>query len=120
MTNIRDEIIELDALGPLPSEDGVDIELLRRYETLINAITRPVTDDEARVLVNLFGSDGCFGLASTLMHLIETAPRWPLEDCLRVQDNEWKVEMRNRCIRGGRLQLNEGESWPQEFGRSSE
>jgi hypothetical protein len=119
ITAIREEIIELDALGPLPSEDGVDNELLRKYETLIKAITKPVTDDEARVLVKLFGQDGCFGLVSTLMHLIETATGWPLEDCLRVQDNEWQIEMRNRCIRGGRLQLNEGESWPQEFGRSS-
>jgi hypothetical protein len=119
MINIRNEIMELDALGPPPSENGVDIELLRKYETLIKAITRPVTDDEARMLVKLFGHDGCFGLASSLMHLIETAPGWPLDDCLHVHDNEWIVEMRNRCIRGGRLQLPEGEEWPQEFGRSS-
>ena len=119
MPNIRDEIVELNALGPLPSEDSADIELLRKYETLIKAITRPITDDEARVLVRLFGQDGCFGLASSLMHLIETSPGWPLEDCLRVDDNEWVIEMRNRCIRGGRIQLDEGEAWPQEFGRSS-
>ena len=119
MTNIRKEIAEMSALGALPSEDSRDVELMKKYDKLYRAITKPVTDEEARVLVKLFGHDGCFGLASSLMHLIETAPGWPLEDCLRAQDNEWIVEMRNRCIRGGRLQLSEGEAWPREFGHPS-
>jgi hypothetical protein len=33
-----------------------------------------VTDDEARALATAFGPDECFGLAWTLLHLIETAP----------------------------------------------
>ncbi len=119
MTNVRKEIEEMGALGPLPSENDADIDFLKKYEGLYRAVTRPVTDDEARVLVNLFGTDGCFGAASSLMHLIETAPGWPLEECLRNQDNEWVIELRNRCIRGGLIPLAEGEAWPQEFGRSS-
>jgi len=118
MVNVRKEIEEMNALGPLPSEECRDIELIKKYENLYRAITRPVTVEEARILVKLFGSDGCFGFASSLVHLIETAPGWPLEDCLCDMDNEWIVELRNRAIRGGFLPLEKSEAWPQEFGRS--
>lgn len=101
MMIIRKEIEEMRELGPLPSEDSRDVALLKKYDNLYRSIAKPITDDEARVLVKLFGQDGSFGLASSLMHLIETAPGWPMEDCLRDQDNEWIVEMRNRAIRGG-------------------
>lgn len=99
MLNVRKEIEEMSALGPLPSEDDVDVAVLKKYEELYRAIVKPVTDQEARKLVELFGPDGCFGLASSIMHLIETAPSWPLEDCLCDLSNEWKVELRNRSIR---------------------
>ena len=99
----RKEIEDMAKLGPLPSENCRDIELLNEYERLYRAIQKPVSDMEARVLVRLFGTDGSFGLASALMHLIETAPGWPLKDCLVDLSNEWVVELRNRCIRGGLL-----------------
>lgn len=102
MTNIRSQVQELSDLGPLPSEDLRDVELMKKYDYLYRAIAKPVSDDEARVLVKLFGQDGCFGLASALMHLIETAPNWPLADCLPANSkNEWVIELRNRAIRGG-------------------
>jgi len=103
MENIRKEIEEMSSLGPLPSEDDPDVEVLKRYDTLYRAIIKPITDQEARTLVKLFGHDGCFGLASSIMHLIETAPGWPLDDCLTDLENEWIVELRDRCIRGGHL-----------------
>jgi len=90
-------------LGKLPSEGEASVERIRQFEQSYRAIARPVTDDEARALVGLFGDDGCFGFASSLVHLIETAPNWPLEDCLRNLQNEWVAELRNRAIRGGRL-----------------
>ena len=119
MMNIRKEIEEMSALGPLPSEDSADIDLLKKYEGLYRAVTRPVTNEEARILVKLFGPDGCFGAALALMHLIETAPGWPLEERLRNQDNEWVIELRNRCIRSGLIPLADDEAWPLEFGHSS-
>ncbi|NOU23506.1 MAG: hypothetical protein HOO93_17300 [Methyloglobulus sp.] len=103
MKNIRQTIYALNALGPLPSEDESNPELIRKYEELFRSITKPVSDDEAYILAKLFGSDGCFGLASSLVHLIETAPGWPLKDCLTNLDNEWITELRNRAIRGGLL-----------------
>jgi hypothetical protein len=90
------------SLGPLPPESEADVALLEKYDKLYRSILAPITDQEARLLVRLFGHDGCFGLASSIMHLIESAPGWPLTDCLTDPSNEWIVEMKNRCIRGGR------------------
>lgn len=99
--SVRTEIAELEQLGPLPSEDDAEVGQLKRIEALYRAIAKPITDNEARVLVELFGPDGCYGVASSFMHLIETAPGWPLKDCLAQLNNEWKIELRNRAIRGG-------------------
>lgn len=100
-SSIRTEFEKLEKLGPLPSEDEPEVAQLKEIEALYRAIATPITDDEARVLVELFGPDGCYGVASALMHLIETAPGWPIKDCLEPLNNEWKIELRNRAIRGG-------------------
>lgn len=100
---MRPEIRRLVDLGKLPSEDDGDIDMLRKYEVEYRAIKRPVTDEEAVALLGLFGEDGCFGLASSLMHLIETAPGWPIKEHLVDSTNPWVPEMRNRAIRGGIL-----------------
>lgn len=99
--SVRTEIAELEQLGPLPSEDDAEVPQLKKIEALYRAIAKPITDNEARVLVELFGPDGCYGVATSLMHLIETAPGWPLKDCLAQRNNEWKIELRNRATRGG-------------------
>ena len=98
---VRTEIAELEQLGPLPSEDDADVTQFANIEALCRAIAKPITDNEACVLVELFGPDGCYGLASSFMHLIETAPVWPLRDCLAQLNSDWKIELRNRAIRGG-------------------
>lgn len=100
---MRPEIRRLVELGRLPSEDDADIEKLRKYEVEYRGITRPITDEEAMALVGLSGDDGCFGLASSLMHLVETAPGWPIKNCLSDTDNPWILELKNRAIRGGVL-----------------
>jgi hypothetical protein len=100
---MRPEISRLVELGRLPSEDDADIEKLRKYEVEYRGIARPITDEEAMALVGLFGDDGCFGLASSLMHLIETAPGWPIKNALSDTDNPWVLELKNRAIRGGVL-----------------
>lgn len=55
-------------------------------------------------MVGLFGPDGCYGLASSVMHLIETAPGWPLTECQLQLNNEWKIELGSRAIRGPQIQ----------------
>jgi hypothetical protein len=54
--------------------------------------------------VKLFGLDDCFGLAEPLLHLVESAPGWPLEDCLKNSDNEWIKFLKLRIENGKRLQ----------------
>ena len=74
---IRPEIEELERLGPLPADDddypGIDQKLFD-VEHLLAAVDPPVTVEEGRVLAALFPRDGgtCYGLAWSLLHLIET------------------------------------------------
>jgi hypothetical protein len=102
---IRPEVRELVALGALPAEDVAEQPDLEHRERLVRAITRPVTDDEARALLAVFGPDSCYGAAWTVLHLIETAPGWPLEDALRDDrgGNEWIRRLKEAAAnsRGG-------------------
>jgi hypothetical protein len=105
---MRSQFIELSQLGPLPSAESIldnpdGDALVKRYEALITSIQPPVTDDEARVLVGLFGPDECFEAEWPLIHLIETAPGWPLEDCLADTSNEWVALLKQRVENSRRL-----------------
>jgi hypothetical protein len=86
---IRSEIVKLVELGPFPDSHDVAPATISQQELLLRSISPPVTDAEARVLIGLFGPDDYFGCAWTLLHLIETAPHWPLSDCLSEAPNEW-------------------------------
>jgi hypothetical protein len=107
---MRTAVAELSDLGQLPSSDAAIANpeggpLLERIEQLVTSIQRPVTDEEARALVKILPSDDdeCFGLAWTVLHLIETAPGWPLADCLPDTSNRWVRRLKERAVRGGVL-----------------
>ncbi|WP_156373250.1 hypothetical protein [Pseudorhodoferax sp. Leaf267] len=100
---MRPEIERLLQLGPLPAESEASIEHLRQLEEALHSVAKPVSDEEARALVKLFGPDNCFGLAWSFLHLIESASGWPLVDCLASSDNDWVASLRDRAIRGGVL-----------------
>lgn len=92
-------------MGPLP---GLEVarhpdkqKLVERYGMLVAAIRKPISDDEARVLVRLFGPDDCFGIEEALVRIIETAPGWPLWDTLSDADNEWIQMLRERLANAG-------------------
>ena len=74
---VRDEVRRLADLGPLLAEDD-DSEagdrLIEAQEEALLAIERPLTDEEAVLLLTVFGSDDCYGMAWTLLHLVETSP----------------------------------------------
>lgn len=78
---IRKEVDQLVSLGPLPSSDFVlEANLdqsLDQWGAALRAIPAPVSNEEAAILTELFGPDECFGVAWSLLHLIETAPRLP-------------------------------------------
>jgi hypothetical protein len=100
----RAAIRELAEMGPLPGNDvaAEDVLRLENYQRLLESIEKPVTDEEARVLVRLFGPDDCFGLAWALVHLVESAPGWPLLDEVPEAENEWLHLLRERSERGAR------------------
>jgi len=72
---MRAEITQLLAFGILPDETSASSELAVR-EALIHGITPPVTLVEAKALAGILGRDDCFGLAWSILHLIESAPGW--------------------------------------------
>ena len=93
---MQPSVISLSESGPLPSSEGADTGQLEKIQALLLQVQTPVSNDEAPALIKLFGHDECFGLAWTLLHLIETAPVWPLMDCLAEPTNEWIGILRKR------------------------
>ncbi|WBL80560.1 hypothetical protein I3J27_09100 [Bradyrhizobium xenonodulans] len=89
-------IQRLVQIGSLPSSNVATTPALRELEALLAEVQTPITDDEARALVRLFGPDDCFGLAWALLHLIETSPDWPIEDALDGLNGEWIDRLRER------------------------
>ena len=102
---MRAAIKELLDMGPLPSYAVAmqpdQLAKLERYTQIIVSIREPLTDEEARALVRLFGPDDCFELEKSLVHLIESAPGWPLWDCLGDASNDWVQMLRQRLDNAG-------------------
>ena len=92
---VRPDVHRLVRLGRMSPSGEADEGVVEAYERLLSRVERPVTDAEARMLVGLFGEDDFFGLAWTLIHLVESAPGWPLNDCLS-GDNVWVTLLRQR------------------------
>jgi len=86
----------LIALGPLPPASLADASALKEFERQLAAVQSPVTDEEAGALTKLFGPDDCFGLAWTLLHLVESAPGWPIKDVLAEMQGKWGDVLRER------------------------
>jgi hypothetical protein len=84
-------------LGPLPSSAAAAAPVVQAFEEQLSKVQTPITDEEACALLKVFGSDDCFGLAWTLLHLIETAPGWPLESALVSLEGEWIDRLRERA-----------------------
>jgi hypothetical protein len=89
------------SLGVFPSSHEVDLEVIKRQEALLKSIRAPVSDEEAKCLIKVFGSDDYFGLAWTVLHLVESAPGWPIRECLAGSSNEWIVRLRERAWLSG-------------------
>lgn len=99
MVEIQQAVKELISLGTLPSSSNPNVELLEKMQKHIASVKQPISDDEAKALINIFGPDECFGLAWSILHLIESAPSWPIWDCLEDSENEWIRRLRERAIR---------------------
>lgn len=97
---VRQAVRDLESLGRFANSESAEDDRVRRHEEVLMRIGAPVSDEEARVLVRLFGTDDYYGLAWVLLHLIETTPGWPLEDCIASMDpGEWQQRLRERARR---------------------
>lgn len=93
---IRESIQQLSNMGNLPSQDNPDIELIKKYQELLDSIQSPVSDEEASVLASIFGKDECFGLAWTLLHIIESAQNICIESENIDRSNPWIILLQTR------------------------
>lgn len=69
---LRPAVVALLDAGQLPSEDA-EVASIAKFERLITAIEEPLNRAEATELLAVFGIDDCYGLAWTLLHLIEAS-----------------------------------------------
>ncbi|MEU7697497.1 hypothetical protein [Streptomyces sp. NPDC039028] len=97
---MRPEVQTFVAAGPLPDWDGGEEEIDRRVQQL-EEISPPVTGEEARALVSCFGPDDCYGVAWTLLHLIETGPNPVLATDPGPDADEWRQRLYRRAANGG-------------------
>ena len=95
----RLEVKHLVSMGQLPPEPGADPAMVDEFHRAIKAIYRPVSTEEAGALLTVFGSDSCYGVAWTLLHLIETAPESPLKTEPSTDANEWIKRLWERAHR---------------------
>jgi len=96
---MQSSILILKKFGPLPKSENATAELLDKYQEVFEKISLPITNDEALVLAEIFGDDDCFDMAWTILHLIETAPNWPLENALQLMNKKWASVCRSRIQR---------------------
>lgn len=99
---IRQAVADFLAAGPLPDEDQPP-EAIDRAGDLLDRIERPVTDEEAMALIAGFGPDDCYGLAWSLLHLIETAPGAMTAEYPADSENIWVTELRRRVEHGRKI-----------------
>ena len=98
-SKILSPIEQLLKLGPFPDENTVTQEEIDAYHTLLNTFVPPISDVDAVSLVALFGEDDTFyGLAWTMLHLIESAPGWPILSSLKDESKYWITFLRKRIV----------------------
>jgi hypothetical protein len=92
---MRPEVQHLVGMGQLPSSASA-IPIIQEWQEALENIKPPLSDEEAVALTKLLpnAEDECYGLAWTLIHLIETAPTWPLSHDIEESDNPWIARLR--------------------------
>lgn len=98
--SMRREVEALRDLGPLPDEmSDRDEVLLDKQIPLLDAIRlEPPSPDEIKVLCRLFPGDGesAYGVAWTLVHIIEAGASWPDASHLALVQPDWRTILEDR------------------------
>lgn len=99
MRGIRTSVEELVKLGRMPADRGAVVDQVQAFEVALCRIESPVSDDEAIALLSVLPAteDSCFGLAWTAVHLIESAPNWPLPEAGALKANPWVRSLLERA-----------------------
>jgi hypothetical protein len=94
---MRPEVCQLVGKGPLPSSKS-GVQQIKEWQEAFERIKPPISDEEAKALANLFPAtdNDCFSLAWSLLHLVESSPHWPLQECLVDTAKPWIALMRQR------------------------
>jgi hypothetical protein len=78
----------LRKIGRLPSSEDATSQIVDELERLLRKMHPPISDAEAIQLVNMLGPDDFYGLAWTMIHLIESSPGWPIHSCLEGEERD--------------------------------
>ena len=89
--------LALTKLDGLPCREDVHDDWFAKFQGYLSEIEKPVSNEEAVELAKMPGPDDCFGMAWGLIHAIETAPGWPLEEAISEVNETWKNIFRDRC-----------------------
>jgi hypothetical protein len=93
------------SIGRLPSDDSdPDCALLGEWQSALDAVDSPVTEEEAVALVGCLPPDEstAFGLAWTLVHIIESAAIGPAFIASLDERSWWTMQLRDRLNRRAR------------------
>ncbi|MFB7719424.1 hypothetical protein [Nocardia sp. NPDC056100] len=104
---MRADVAAFVTTGPLPNWDADEAQIAHRQAQL-EAITGPVSDAEAAALAQCFGPDDCYGLAWTLLHLIETGPHPVIAAKPALGANPWHHTLWMRAVNGGLIAGTDG------------
>ena len=71
---MQKNIEKLNQLGPMPDEsyEEVSEKIVDEYADLINGVKKPISLDEAKILIKLFPPISVYGVEWSLLHLIES------------------------------------------------
>jgi hypothetical protein len=99
---VRQAFQNLADLGPLPASEALGEQTARQYEEAVKALPPTPTAKEAVALVELLPPDdsAAFGLAWSILHVIEASPAWPVWEVLD-DHTVWVRRLRERCERSG-------------------
>jgi hypothetical protein len=88
---LRGAVAQLAALGRLPDDGDAQVPRLEAVELALKLRAPPLSEEEAMALMWVLpaGEGSCFGLAWSVLHLIESAPGRPYRDAYLHETNHW-------------------------------
>lgn len=100
---MREQILKLKAIGKMPTESINDeesiITLVEQYDELISSIEKPITLEEAEILISIFPDGFFYDLHWDLIKLVESVISSDKEYELLIKkcpSKEWRENLQIR------------------------